>query len=108
MSERPRLQRSRQHRIFGGVCGGLAEWSGNSVALVRALYVIVSVISAAFPGIAVYLILWLVIPEAPQDPDNPIKSHTGRNLFLALLIVVLLVLIPALGLIAIGANRGPA
>jgi phage shock protein C len=108
MSVRPPLQRSREHRIFGGVCGGLADWSGNSLALVRTLYVLVSVISAAFPGIAVYVILWIVIPEAPQDPNNPVESHTGRNLFLALLILLLIVLLPALGLIAIRSSRGPA
>jgi phage shock protein C len=80
------------------VCGGLAEWSGRSPALIRILYVLVSIVSAAFPGIVVYLILWILIPDAPQDPNNPIKSHTGRNIFLAILFVLLLVLLPALGL----------
>lgn len=63
MMNRPPLRRSRTHRMFGGVCGGLAEWSGLDVGLVRILFVLVSVISAAFPGIAVYVILWIVVPE---------------------------------------------
>jgi phage shock protein PspC (stress-responsive transcriptional regulator) len=33
--------------------------------VVRILYVTVSVCSAAFPGILVYLVLWLVMPEEP-------------------------------------------
>src|SRR4029079_8684876 len=57
------LRRSRRHRLIAGVCGGLAEWLGWDVTLVRVGYVLVSVLSAAFPGTIVYLILWLVVPE---------------------------------------------
>ena len=57
------LHRSRQHNIIAGVCGGLAEWLGWGVGWVRFLYVLVSVLSAAFPGILVYIILWIVIPK---------------------------------------------
>lgn len=56
------LHRSRQHRLFGGVCGGLAEWLGWDVTVVRMLYVLISLLSAAFPGLLVYLILWFVMP----------------------------------------------
>ena len=57
-----KLKRSRKHRMIAGVCGGLAEWLGWNVPGVRLLYVLVSILSAAFPGILVYLILWLVLP----------------------------------------------
>jgi phage shock protein C len=59
------LHRSRRNRMIAGVCGGLAETLGWDVTLVRVLYVVVSVCSAAFPGTIAYLVLWLVIPEAP-------------------------------------------
>jgi phage shock protein PspC (stress-responsive transcriptional regulator) len=49
--------------MLAGVCGGLAEWLGWDPTLVRALYVVLSVLSAAFPGLIVYLILWFVMPE---------------------------------------------
>ncbi len=55
--------RSRSDRMIAGVCGGLAkalEWNSTSV---RILYVIVSVLSAAFPGVLAYIILWAVMPE---------------------------------------------
>jgi phage shock protein PspC (stress-responsive transcriptional regulator) len=55
------LTRSR-NRLIAGVCGGIAEWLGWSPTLVRILYVVVSVLSAAFPGILVYLVLWFVMP----------------------------------------------
>lgn len=56
------LHRSRSNRIFGGVCGGIAAWLGWSPTWVRVLYVVISVLSAAFPGLLVYLILWIVMP----------------------------------------------
>jgi len=49
---------------MGGVCGGLAEWLGWDVTLVRVLYVLVSIFSAAFPGLLAYVILWILMPEA--------------------------------------------
>ncbi|PYQ52149.1 MAG: stress-responsive transcriptional regulator [Acidobacteria bacterium] len=58
------LRRSRKHRMIAGVCGGIAEWLGWSPNAVRVLYVLVSVLSVAFPGIIVYIVLWIVMPEA--------------------------------------------
>lgn len=55
--------RSRRHRMIGGVCGGIAESLGWNPTLVRVLYVILSILSAAFPGILVYLLLWIAVPE---------------------------------------------
>jgi phage shock protein C len=56
-----RLTRSNDSMI-AGVCGGLAEYFGWSSTSVRVLYVLLSVVSAAFPGVLVYLILWWVMP----------------------------------------------
>jgi phage shock protein PspC (stress-responsive transcriptional regulator) len=49
--------------MIAGVCGGIAAWLGWSPTWVRILYVVVSIASAAFPGILVYVILWLVMPK---------------------------------------------
>lgn len=57
-----RLTRSRD-RILGGVCGGLAKWLGWDVTIVRIAYILVSILSAAFPGAIVYIILWVIMPE---------------------------------------------
>ena len=57
------LTRSRKNRVIAGVCGGIAEWLGWDPTLVRVLYVVCSVVSVAFPGILVYLVLWFVMPE---------------------------------------------
>ncbi len=57
------LRRSRSDRVIAGVCGGIAKWLGWTPTSVRVLYVILSILSAAFPGILVYIILWIVMPE---------------------------------------------
>lgn len=90
MPERPPLRRSRSRRIFGGVCGGFAEWSGQSAALIRTVFILISVISAAFPGIVVYLVLWLLIPDTPVGPDTP-RSTAGRNILIVLLVLTALI-----------------
>jgi phage shock protein C len=59
------LYRSRRNRMIAGVCGGLAEWLGWSPSWVRLLYILISVLSVAFPGIIVYVILWIVVPKSP-------------------------------------------
>lgn len=57
-----RLLRSRD-KILGGVCGGLAKWLGWDVTIVRLAYILISILSAAFPGTIVYIILWIIMPE---------------------------------------------
>ncbi|AXK71757.1 PspC domain-containing protein [Lysobacter sp. TY2-98] len=57
------LFRSRHDRMIAGVIGGIARHYGWNSTLLRVIYVLVSVMSAAFPGILVYLIAWLVMPE---------------------------------------------
>jgi phage shock protein PspC (stress-responsive transcriptional regulator) len=64
--ERHRIERSRRDAMLGGVCAGIARHFGWSVTGTRVAYVILSIFSAAFPGILVYIILWLLLPQA-QD-----------------------------------------
>lgn len=58
-----RLRRSKSDRMIAGVLGGLAKYFGFDSTLARVLYVILSVVSIAFPGILVYIILWIIMPE---------------------------------------------
>ena len=50
-------------RQIAGVCGGLGEYFGIDTTAVRVAYVLLSIFSAGFPGMLVYVILWLLIPE---------------------------------------------
>jgi len=58
------LRRSND-KVIAGVCGGIAERFGWSPNVVRVVYVVVSLLSAAFPGLLVYLVLWFLLP-APK------------------------------------------
>lgn len=53
--------------LIAGVCGGLAEYLGWRPGRFRVFYVVLSVLSAAFPGILVYLVLWFLMP--PPEPE---------------------------------------
>ncbi|WP_162340678.1 PspC domain-containing protein [Cyclobacterium salsum] len=64
-----KFHRSTQNKLIAGVCGGLANYLDWEADKLRIAYVLISLLSAAFPGLLVYLILWFVIPE-----DN---SQTG-------------------------------
>ena len=59
-----RLTKSATDRMFAGVCGGLAEYFDVDPTLVRVGYVLFSLVSAAFPGLLVYIILAIIMPEA--------------------------------------------
>ena len=60
------LHRSRKHNIIAGVCGGLADWLGWSPTMVRVLFVLVSILSAGFPGIVAYVVMWVLMPKASE------------------------------------------
>lgn len=60
------LYRSRHKKIIAGVCGGLADWLGWDVTVVRILFVLISLLSVAFPGILAYILLWALMPQADR------------------------------------------
>ncbi len=63
-----RLTRSVDDRQIAGVCAGIAKYMGWDVALVRVGYVLLSIASVGFPGLLVYLIMWIVVPE--EQPES--------------------------------------
>lgn len=69
------LYRSNQQSMIAGVMGGIAERFGWNANLLRLIFVVISIMSAAFPGILVYLILWLVIPKRQQARVNHVQGY---------------------------------
>lgn len=59
------LERSRNRKMIAGVCAGIAKSAGWDPTTVRVLYVLVSILSAGFPGLLVYVALWIVMPIEP-------------------------------------------
>ena len=51
------------NKVLAGVCGGLAAHFGIDPTIVRALYAVLTLFSAGFPGIILYIILWVVMPD---------------------------------------------
>jgi len=68
MADVKRPLRKSRSRMIAGVCGGIAQWLGWDATLVRVLYVLVSILSVAFPGILVYIVLWIVMPAPDSSP----------------------------------------
>lgn len=66
-----KLQRSQTDKWIAGVCGGLAEYYGIDVLLVRLIFFILAWVG--FGGVLIYLILWFfVMPEGPTE-DMPLE-----------------------------------
>ena len=72
------LYRSNRHNMIAGVIGGIAERFGWNPTLLRIIFVVVSLMSAAFPGILVYLVLWLIMPKQTQRIDS--QSYNQNNM----------------------------
>lgn len=58
-----RLRRSRSDKMIAGVLGGLARYFNFDPTMARVLYVVLSVVSVGFPGLLVYILLWVIMPE---------------------------------------------
>ena len=65
-----RLTRSSKHKMIAGICGGIAEYFDLDPTVVRVAYVLISIVSVAFPGILAYIILMFVMPRAAQGPPT--------------------------------------
>ena len=63
MSNYKKLRKSSTEKMISGVCGGIAEYFDVDPTLVRVGYVGLSIFSAVFPGLLVYIVLMLIMPE---------------------------------------------
>ena len=75
-----RLTRSRQHGRIAGVCAGLADYFEVDVVLVRAAWVVLSIVPGAIiGGVLAYLAAWLVIPDATDPALVPRERRLTRS-----------------------------
>jgi phage shock protein PspC (stress-responsive transcriptional regulator) len=75
----PQLRRSGTDRMAGGVCGGLAEYSGIDVVLWRVAFVALTLAGGA--GVIAYLLLWVLLPSGPLAPGeepSPLEKGIDR------------------------------
>ena len=69
MDTKKNLYRSTTHRMLGGVCGGVADYFGIDPTIIRLLYLVLSVFTAGFPGLLLYILCLFVIPNDPGYTD---------------------------------------
>ena len=74
-----RLFRSKKERQLAGVCGGIAEYFNIDPTLIRLIWVLVSVVSTCVPGVLIYIICALVVPEEPDAYDTTAYYYTDEN-----------------------------
>ena len=70
MATLAKLHRSQNNRMIAGVMGGIAEYVGWSPMWVRLLFVVIYSLSEAVPGILIYIVLWIVMPNASNQSYN--------------------------------------
>ena len=75
-SEVKRLYRSRSERMIAGICGGLGQYLGTDPTIIRLVFVLLAVLG---PGVIIYLIAWLVVPEEPLVKDEIITVEAEEN-----------------------------
>jgi phage shock protein PspC (stress-responsive transcriptional regulator) len=75
-----RLTRSRSHGQIAGVCAGIAEYFDVDVVLVRAAWVVFSIVPGAIiGGVLAYIAAWLVMPEATEPASVPAGQRLTRS-----------------------------
>jgi phage shock protein C len=83
---RPRLTRSREDRIIGGVAGGLGRYFAIDPVIVRVAFVVLAFTGG---GILAYLIAWIVIPEAGDDETGPARATAASSMVAGLVLIAL-------------------
>ena len=57
------LHRSKNKRIFAGICGGLGDYFSVDPTLVRVLFILFAVLTEIIPFVIAYIIAAFIIPE---------------------------------------------
>lgn len=70
-----RLYRSSTDKVLAGVCGGLGDYFNIDPTIIRIIYVLLTVFSAAFPGVVAYIIMALIMPHEPPTFNGPQGSY---------------------------------
>ena len=58
-----KLYRSRNDRWIAGVCGGIGEYLEIDPNVIRVSWAIVTALTGFLPGIAIYILLWIILPQ---------------------------------------------
>lgn len=70
-----KLYRSKNDKKISGVCGGIAHYFNVDATLIRLVWALVTIFSAGIPGVIVYAVFAIVIPEEPDAFDTSASYH---------------------------------
>lgn len=74
-----KLYRSKTERMLEGVCGGIAVYFNIDPTIVRLIWALVSIFSAAIPGVLLYIVCSFIIPEEPDAYDTTGYYHNEQH-----------------------------
>lgn len=74
-----KLYRSTNNKMLSGVCAGFADFIGIDPTIVRVIYALVSFFTGGFPGVIVYIMLAIIIPEDNGMIDTDATNHEYRD-----------------------------
>ncbi len=66
MEQPKKLYRSTHNRLIAGVCGGLGDFFDIDPTWIRIIFVLLLLLAGS--TLLIYLIMWLIVPEAPTAP----------------------------------------
>ena len=58
-----RLKRSITDKMLAGVCSGIAKYSSVDPTVVRLIFAFATIFTAVFPGVLIYIVLWIIVPK---------------------------------------------
>ena len=70
-----KLYRSKKDRKISGVCGGIGEFVNMDPTVIRVLWVILSILSTGFPGLIIYIVMTIIVPEEPDSFETTASYH---------------------------------
>lgn len=70
-----KLYKSTNNKMLSGVCAGFADFIGIDPTIVRVIYALVSFFTSGFPGVIIYIMLAIIIPEDNGMIDTDATNH---------------------------------
>lgn len=74
-----KLYKSSSNRMLAGVCAGIAEYFNIDATIIRVAFALVSVLAASVPGVLIYIICAIIIPDEPDSVDTNAYYHEDSN-----------------------------
>ncbi|KRN28486.1 hypothetical protein IV38_GL001488 [Lactobacillus selangorensis] len=79
MNQQPKRLTKSNNKVLSGVLGGIADYFNIDPTIVRVIFVLISFFTTVFPGILIYIILAIVMPDAPSNNSTTFEEHDNHS-----------------------------